>query len=1143
MMNRKVWLRLLISLAGGAAVAALIWLAGPILRIGDAHPLEDAQTRILAIAAFATLLLALAAVRIYRRRRGAERIASGMSVDDSDAPVLAERMKRALADLRGLRGGRATYLYDLPWYVLIGPPGSGKTTALINSGLEFPLAKGIAPGAVAGVGGTRYCDWWFTEDAVLIDTAGRYTTQDSDAKADQKSWLAFLDLLKRNRPRQPINGVLVAISLEDLLTLSPEEIAAHANAIRSRLVELHARLGVDFPVYAVFTKADLVIGFMEYFGALDEAGRRQVWGTTFQTMDKTKAMLAEVPGEFDALIEHLNKGVSRRLADERDPASRVLLFGFPAQMAALRDQVSAFLTKIFDRSHYKIHAALRGFYFTSGTQQGTPIDQLLGALAKGFGAEAVGTPAYSGQGKSFFLTDLMKKVVIGEAGWVTTGRGNRLLKIGAIAALLIVTPQLIFAWWVSYAKNTDKIAETEEAAGKYHQVVAGLGDQSIVSDRDFGKALPALHALRYLPGGFAEHAATEDEAWGLGLSQSARLRSAAETAYASGLERLLRPRLVYRLEEQLEAHADDPDYLFGALQAYLMLGGLKTVDRDFLIGWMQRDWSENLYPGTKNSEGRKELEHHLVAMLDLETGHGPVVSLNGPLVERTQAKLARVNVVDRAYRLLEDRAKASLRSDWVAAKSSGPGALIVFSDAIESVKVPYFYTRAGYEQAFMDGLPAVTKEMAQQRWVLGSAGETPGLTAQYDGLDRSLADLYAKDFIAAWRDAIGKLEFRQLTAERPTYPLLAAASSPASPLPRLLESIRDETNLSAVEPGAGAAARDESPPPSPLAGTSGETPAAMIEAGLAPYQRLVEGPPGQRPVDRLVTQLNDIRLDLTKLAANGSAAGALTERLSGAVVKLDEDAASLPQPFARMMTKAASDISREIGETGVAQASNVLRDTVTLTCEEKIASRYPFAPKAEREVAFEDFARMFGPSGSIDRFTRAFVLPAADTKGSQWKWRKDTALASRLGPGTLANLQLAAEIRAAFFAGEAQEPGFTLKVSPPPVAAATMEIDSTSITRKGRDAGTTAVKWPGSDEPHRAAIILAAAKGKGRPAVLERTGAWSLFRLVDAARKADSSSATFSVGGRALRYRFASDSALQPLDLSRLRSFRCPDGA
>ena len=54
----------------------------------------------------------------------------------------------------------------------------------------------MGQGAVAGVGGTRLCDWWFTENAVLIDTAGRYTTQDSDAAVDRAGWDAFLDLLK-----------------------------------------------------------------------------------------------------------------------------------------------------------------------------------------------------------------------------------------------------------------------------------------------------------------------------------------------------------------------------------------------------------------------------------------------------------------------------------------------------------------------------------------------------------------------------------------------------------------------------------------------------------------------------------------------------------------------------------------------------------------------------------------------------------------------------------------------------------------------------------------------------------------------------------------------------------------------------------
>src|SRR5204863_3202545 len=140
---------------------------------------------------------------VYSRSKAQKELAAGMSGGggeagpDDDSQALQEKMNDALTTLKKATGAKGDFLYDLPWYIIIGPPGAGKTTALINSGLKFPLSRGTAPAAVAGVGGTRYCDWWFTEEAVLIDTAGRYTTQDSDAKSDKESWFSFLDLLKK----------------------------------------------------------------------------------------------------------------------------------------------------------------------------------------------------------------------------------------------------------------------------------------------------------------------------------------------------------------------------------------------------------------------------------------------------------------------------------------------------------------------------------------------------------------------------------------------------------------------------------------------------------------------------------------------------------------------------------------------------------------------------------------------------------------------------------------------------------------------------------------------------------------------------------------------------------------------------------
>ena len=186
---------------------------------------------------------------------------------------LRDKMRAAIAKLKKSKGGRRV-LYELPWYVMIGPPGAGKTTAIVNSGLQFPLAEDFGKSAIGGVGGTRNCDWWFTDNAVLIDTAGRYTTQESDADADNAAWLGFLNLLKKHRIRQPINGAMIAISLSDLSLQDETTQKGHALAVRRRLAELREKLGVRFPVYVLFTKADMIAGLHRILRQSGQGGAR-----------------------------------------------------------------------------------------------------------------------------------------------------------------------------------------------------------------------------------------------------------------------------------------------------------------------------------------------------------------------------------------------------------------------------------------------------------------------------------------------------------------------------------------------------------------------------------------------------------------------------------------------------------------------------------------------------------------------------------------------------------------------------------------------------------------------------------------------------------------------------------------------------
>jgi type VI secretion system protein ImpL len=1149
--SSKEILYIVLAGIGLTSVCALVYLAGPLISINGWHPLENYIAREIVILFIVAAFASVMTINWRRRKKASAEIAAGIATADKaedDADVLKDRMKDALTTLKTGSGGKADFLYDLPWYVLIGPPGSGKTTALVNSGLKFPLSRGATPAAIAGVGGTRYCDWWFTEEAVMIDTAGRYTTQDSDAKADRQSWLAFLDLLKKNRPKQPINGVLVAISLEDLMTLPPAEIAAHATAIRARLLELHERLKVDFPVYALFTKGDLVAGFTEYFASQSDQGRRQVWGATFQTGDKTRNMVGDIPGEFDLLVERINSELTDRLQEEPTPSHRVLLYGFPTQIAALARPIFDFLNQIFEPTRYHANATLRGFYFTSGTQHGTPIDRLIGALAKSFGAEQVGAQAYSGLGKSFFLTDLVLKVIIGEAAWVSTDpaavRRARIIKACLYSTVGILAVAMAGLWWVSYTRNRDLISGTQFAVADYERSSGPFAHETVIGDRDLHKVLPLIYKLRNLPTGYATHETPTALLATIGLSQRERLQTSSEQVYHVSLERLFRPRLMFRLEEVLEANKSNPGYIYDALKVYMMIAGVVQADRDLIIGWMRNDWSENLYPGAAYADGRKALEEALTAMLDLEAGESPLIEPNEGLIAECQRILARLGVADRAYQLLKSQSRQSVAPDWVAARHGGPDFATVFDsasgDALDGIAVPGFYTYSGFQHSLVEKLPTIADQLQRDNWVLGTVGKLDVIQSQFDNLARDILDRYGRDFVAQWKQALEKLKIRPLNAGKPGYEALNAAAANTSPVRLLMESIRDESVLTRERKDAKSGGNDAKKESSPLLGPQGNQPGAYIEGQFKPFHQAVEGD-GLRVI---LGDLAAINNSLQTMVLNPAQEQQMTGALRGQVAQFKNDALRMPSPFNRMLLESANSFENGLANDTYRQIRDEFQRSVYGPCQQ-LANRYPLVRGARDDIPLKEFGQLFGGGGYFDDFFRKSLQQYADTSQREWKWRQDNPVAKQMSAETLRQFQRAAQIKDAFFPTNGNYPSINVTVTPPFLGAdsvAKLEINGVQVTSSSQPNPPPAlVPWPGA--PGRTAVSLSAPGAQPSEQFPSPANSqWALFRLLDKASKSarpNGISATWVVG-REVQFQFATGSLYNPFQLPALTEFKCP---
>ncbi|KYF47001.1 hypothetical protein BE08_22390 [Sorangium cellulosum] len=696
-------------------------------------------------------------------------------------------------------------LYSLPWYVIIGPPGAGKTTALKRSGLAFSYAHPTNGGGVRGLGGTRNCDWWFTNEAILLDTAGRYTTEQDD----HEEWIAFLQMLRKYRARRPLNGILVAVSVAELIDANEQHIEQMGKKLRARIDEVMTQLRMVLPVYLLFTKCDLIAGFTEFFGDMRKSDRAQAWGATLKLSADRADPGRLFDAEFGALAKQIHRRSLKRLVMERSREVRERVYQFSLEFSGIRRNLSDLVSIVFMVNPFQGTPIFRGFYFTSGAQEGKPLDRGLQRMGQAMGIRAHEAAAQQNvESKSYFLHDVFMNVVFPDGGIATRSaseiRRQRIVR-GAISPTAAALGGILaIPGVVSFANNRELLREVEERARSV----------SALRWEDTRPLSEKLAALRVLRGRLREidRARTEGAPLRMGFAmyQGEAVYPALRSMYASTLERILVIPCKRRLEGQLEL-ARGRNYLHDrrVLMTYLMLRDVDHLDVDWATEQFTTLGTEILGPlaDTSEAELRAQLGEHVGHYLSLvkkrEISAAP---LRDELVMSVRDVLRRIPEPQRYFNLLVDAlAEERYGSDRIGRKYppitledafyKDPGALKVIGSSLyarerrwQEVEGPY--TRKGI-YAFLNNIARGAELVEQERWLVPI--EKSGLMAVTPAYLDDVVDRYVENYIRQWVAWMEDIDVRVPVDDRDAVEIYTEIGRVVSPYLRILSVLEDNT--------------------------------------------------------------------------------------------------------------------------------------------------------------------------------------------------------------------------------------------------------------------------------------------------------------------------------------------------------------
>jgi type VI secretion system protein ImpL len=1135
-----------------------IWWKGPAWTLGQQHPLAPQANRWLATSVWVLIALGWLTWRVVKRLQHFETLQRLQRQHEKDPLSLDVHQQQRHLDhwlLRLQRHlARRNPVYHLPWYLMLGTSGSGKST-LLREG--YSADKIYVPEKVRGENNaTWHISPYVGEHAVIFDIDGKLISQPvsggEELNVYSKLWEHWLGWLNQNRPRQPLNGIIITLDLPELLTASKSQREQQLIVLRQRLQDLHQQLHCELPVYIILTKLDLLYGFAPFFQPLDKQQRDSILGVTFcEGSHANDQWREELHTFWQEWMQRFNQALPDLLLNHVEASQRSMLFSFNRQMQGINDHLESLISSLMAGDNMSV--MLRGVYLTSSLQRGQVDDVFIQSAAVQY---RLGQTALSSwpmvETQPYFSRNLFPEILLAEANlagentlWLKKSRRRMTLfsGIGAAAALACVT-----GWHYYYQSNYHSGVTVLAQAKSFMEIPPPQGIDELGNLQ-----LPLLNPMRDATlayGDYREHNVLTDMA----LYQGVKIGPYVEKTYLQLLDQRFLPALFNGLIKDLNAAPAGSEKKLAILRVIRMLEDKSGRDNKVVEQYMSQRWSENFH-------GQRAIQSQLMSHLDYALEHtdwhaqraqgdndaiSRFIPYEKPIIA-AQRELSKLSIYQRVYQSLRSKAQGVLPADLNLRDQIGPSFDKVFiANKEEDLAVPQFLTRYGLQSYFVKQRDSLVELTALDSWVLNITKNVTFSEADREEIQRHITEQYVSDYTATWQAGMNNLDVREYEDIQEVTDALEQVISGDQPFYRALQTLRDNTQLPPPPANIPEKARDEMMSALDFQLMTRLSREFSPENGILTETKDKEST--LQAVYQQLTELHRYLLAIQNSPVPGkSALKAVQMRLdqnnSDPIFTTRQMAKTLPAPLNRWVGKLADQAWHVVMIEAVHYMEVEWNDKVVKTFNEQLANRYPFNPDAAQDASLDAFNRFFKPDGVLDSFYQQNLKLFIENKLT---WGDDGEVLIR--PDVQQQLETAQKIRETFFTQQSAlgtEYAIETRELSSNKRRSVLNMDGQLLDYSHGRNYTTHLVWPNTMRDGTESKLTLIGTGDGAPRSISFKGPWAQFRLIDAGDLTNvddgSFDVRFKVDGGYMIYRMHFDTQDNPFTGGLFSEFSLPD--